>query len=422
MLIYVITTIVIKIDFNKEFSKNYLNMTKKKIKFQNSLNGKTISIPFNNDLKLINKLGEFLKPPLPFEVFIYFAPNPLITGNGRKLSNFKSFITKNKKFQSQKFDEMLINTLKECKKYGFKTNLLMNNIMLGMVYDNKNLVSDIKNIQNYLEKLYKTKCLDRITIGNPYLLELINYKKLKNLEVKTSVNFQIKNAKTIEMLNIFYDNWLRENQLTCIEIQKDLLRDFKTLKQIRREIKNKIKFSIIINEGCITGCPYQIVHQVYASIMPVKASLDFDKKFKFAVAKCKHITCSAPWKIFDSNWILPKHLKYYKNLIDEFKLTDRNDSTETILNTVKAYTTGEYDKENLCKLISLLNMENFLFPESILDKEFFKKITTHKKSNDLYFKKLWRKLLNFNKTNNVKPIIKLKGLQKEKLHNFIGSD
>jgi len=397
-------------------------MVNKKIKFQNSLNGKTIDIPFNNDLELIDKLGKLLKSPLPFNVFIYFAPNPLITGNGRKLSNFKFFITKDRKFQSRKFDKILIKALKKCKNYGFKTNLLMNNIMLGMVHDNKNLVSDIKIIQNYLEKLYKTKYLDRITIGNPYLLELINYEKFKNLEVKTSVNFQIKNAKTIEMLNIFYDNWLGKNRLTCVEIQKDLLRDLRALKEIRKKTKNKIKFSIIINEGCITGCPYQIAHQVHASTMPIEASSDFDKRFKFAVAKCKHVACSVPWKIFDSNWILPKHLKYYKNLIDEFKLTDRNDSTETILNTVKAYTTGKYNKENLCELISLLNMENFLFPESILSKDFFQKITAPKKLNDLYFKNLWKKLLDFNKKKNIKPFIKLKGLQKEKLHKFIGND
>lgn len=394
----------------------------KKIKFQNSLNGKTIDIPFNNDLELIDKLGKLLKPPLPFNVFVYFAPSPLIIGNGRKLSNFKFFITKDRKFQSRKFDKMLIKALRKCKNYGFKTNLLMNNIILGMVHDNKNLVKDIKIIQNYLEKLYKTKCLDRITIGNPYLLELINYGKFKNLEVKTSVNFQIKNAKTIEMLNIFYDNWLGKDRLACVEIQKDLLRDFKALKEIRKKTKNKIKFSIIINEGCITGCPYQIVHQVYASTMPIGVSLDFDKKFKFAVAKCKHITCSAPWKIFDSNWILPKHLKYYKNLIDEFKLTDRNDSTETIFNTIKAYTTGKYNKENLCELISLLNMENFLFPESILDKDFFQKITAPRKLNDLYFKNLWKKLSDFNRKKNIKPFIKLKGLQKEKLHKFIGNN
>lgn len=397
-------------------------MVEKKIKFQKYLNSKAIAIPFNNDLKLISQLGKMLKPPLPFEVSIYFAPNPLMATAGRRFPNYKNFIGKYKNFQTKKFDQVIIKTLKETKRYGFKTNLLLNNILLGMVHDNKTLIRDIKKIQNYLEKLYKTGYLDKVTIGNPYLLELINWNRLKNLEIKTSVNFQIKNAKTIEMLNILCDNWLNKNKLTTIEIQKDLLRDLKTLKEIKKTVKNKIKLSIIINEGCITSCPYQLAHQIHAFSTPIKALSSFDKNFKFAIAKCKYITCSAPWKIFDSNWILPKHLKYYQNLIDEFKLTDRNDSTETIINTVKAYTSEEYDKENLCKLISLLNMENFLFPEFILGKDFFKKVTSDKKPSDKYYKRLWKKLASYNKNKGVKVSVKLKGLQKKNLYRFIGND
>lgn len=392
------------------------------MKYQKCLKGKNIVVPFNNDPNLISELSELLKPPLPFKISIYFAPNPLISTAGRRLPSYKNFIEKNRNFQSKKFDQMLIKVLKEAKSYGFKTNLLLNNILLGMVHDNKTLIHDIKKIQNYLEKLYKTGYLDKVTISNPYLLELINWSKLKNLEIKTSVNFQIKDAKTIEMLNILCDNWLEKNRLTTIEIQKDLLRDIKTLKKIKKIIKDKIKLSIIINEGCITSCPYQLVHQIHAFSTPIKSLPSFDKNFKFAIAKCKYITRSAPWKIFDSNWILPKHLKYYKNLIDEFKLTDRNDSTETILNTVKAYVSGEYDKENLCKLISLLNMEKFLFPEFILEKDFFKKVTSDKKPDDKYYKKLWRKVITYNKKKGIKVGIKIKGLQKSNLHRFIGND
>jgi len=133
------------------------------IKFQNYLAGKTIAVPFNNDFKLISKLGKLLKPPLPFEVSIYFAPNPLISTAGRRFPNYKNFMEKNKKFQTKKFDQMLIKALKEAKIYGFKTNLLLNNVLLGMAHDNKTLIHDIKNIQNYLEKLYKTGYLDKVT-------------------------------------------------------------------------------------------------------------------------------------------------------------------------------------------------------------------------------------------------------------------
>jgi len=76
-------------------------------RFQNYLSGKTITVPFNNDFKLISKLGELLKPPLPFEMSVCFAPNPLISTAGRRFPGYKNFMEKNKKFQTKKFNKML---------------------------------------------------------------------------------------------------------------------------------------------------------------------------------------------------------------------------------------------------------------------------------------------------------------------------
>lgn len=391
------------------------------MKYFSFLSKKTISIPYNNDPNLIKKLGEFFIEPRQFDIYIYFAPNPLITNTGRKLPNAKNYLNRNKKFDKNKFEKELILALKNVKKYGFKTNLLLNNVLLGIPHSNEDLKIVIPRIQKYLERLNYKNILDRVTISNPYLLELINWKKLPNVEIKTSVNFQIKSSKSIDLANNISNLWLDKN-IDAVEIQKDLLRNTKILKEIKKKIDKKIKLSIIVNEGCLIGCPYQMAHQLYAFSFPVKGKKINLEMLLFNIAKCKYITRAEPWRMLDANWILPLWLKYYSNFIDEFKLTDRDAATKDMLYIVKAYTTGEYDPKNLCRLISLLNMEKFLFPESVLPKNFFTKISKGNIKNDNYYKKIWKKIVIYNEfEKNKNIIIGLNGLQKSNLHKFIGN-
>ena len=391
------------------------------MKYLSSLRGKTISIPYNNDPDLIKKLEGLLIHPRLFDVYIYFAPNPRIINAGRKLPNAKNYLNKNK-FDGNKFDNELILALKKAKKFGFRTNLLLNNVLLGIPHSNEDLKIVIPKIQKYLEELYSKNILDRVTISNPYLLELINWKKLPNVEIKTSVNFQIKSPSSIDLVNNVSNFWL-DKKIDCIEIQKDLLRNVKALKEIKKKIDKKTKLSIIINEGCLTGCPYQMAHQLYSFSFPTKKGKINPENISFNIAKCKYITRAEPWRALDANWILPAWLKYYAKLIDEFKLTDRDASTEDILYIVKSYTTGDYDKGNLCRLISLLSMEKFLFPESVLPVNFFEDISGEISQNDNYYKKIWKKIANHNKSSEDKDItIGLNGLRRENLHKFIGNN
>jgi len=392
------------------------------MKYLSFLEGKVISIPYNNDPDLIKKLGEFFVEPRPFDIHVYFAPNPLVTNTGRKLPNAKNYIDGNKNFDKNKFDKELVFALKEAKKYGFKTNLLLNNVLLGIPHSNEDLKIVIPKIQKYLEELNSDDILDRVTISNPYLLELINWKKLPNVKIKTSVNFQIKSSKSIDLVNNLSHFWLDKN-IDSIEIQKDLLRDMKSLNEIKKKIDKKTKLSIIVNEGCLIGCPYQMAHQLYAFSFPSKKEKINSDDILFNIAKCKYMTRAEPWRVLDANWILPLWLKYYTGLIDEFKLTDRNATTEDILYTTKAYTTGDYDRENLCRLISLLNMEKFLFSESVLPRNFLKKVSKNIGTNDNYYKKIWEKIVVYNKShNNGDIIIGLDGLRRSNLHKFIGND
>ena len=244
---------------------------------------------------------------------------------------------------------------------------------------------------------------------------------MPKVEIKTSVNLQIKNAKSIDLLNNISKTWL-DSDISAVEIQKDLLREPRELAKIRAKINPQIKLSILINEGCLLGCPYQIAHQIHSFSFPNDRYEKEGEGFNFGVAKCKYITNQEPWRILDANWILPEQLKKLSRVIDEFKITDRHASTETIINTVRAYVFEVYNKENINELISMLSMEKFDLPEKLLPVDFFEKVMAEKKPLDAYYKNIWKKIEKHNKLKNVPVHIVIKGKSKNGLHKYIGNN
>lgn len=380
---------------------------------------KSIAVPYNNDPKLIDFLVDFVNEYKPkFQIYLYFSPGIHILGSGRKVTNLDSFVDKNK-FLSKKFDGHLEASLKKAKKGGLKINLLLNNVLFGLPQNNKEMIRDANRVQNYLELLNNKIGLNRVTIANPYILEIIDWKKLPNVEVKTSVNLQIKDASSIKMINTLSKFWLLKS-IDVVELQKDLLRDYETLKKIRKINKN-CRLSIIVNEGCLRGCPYQLAHQLHSSSFSLtkKNKVNLETPF-LNTSKCKFITSSEPWRILDANWILPENLKYYKNLIDEIKLTDRLASTEEILNIFLAYTTGKYE-DNLSKLISMLRMEEFELPKFLIPKNFFERTVLKKNASQAYFTKIWKNIVKYNIKNKKSMGIKPRGISKQNLLDFINN-
>lgn len=381
-----------------------------------------ISIPYNNDIQLVDKINELpIKKNGHNRIIFYFAPSISITGSGRRFPNYQTYI-ENGDFNSKLFDEDINIFLQKCRKYGFKTCVLFNDILFGMPYNNYDLTNRIPKIQNYLEHLDEQNLTEYVCIANPYLLETINWDRIKNLKVKASVNFQIKSGKTINLLNNLIKNWFPKGKLAEVEIQKDLLRDIERVKRIREELDSSVDLSIIMNEGCLTGCPYQIVHQVHSSTISFKDVIDYNEKFEFGIARCKNITASEPWLFLDANWILPRHLEKYNGIIDSFKLTDRSDSTNMIINKVKAYFLNEYDHENINPLISMMQMEKWHFPEEILPNNFDEVIFAGKTVPDSFYKEIWKNIVTYNKEKypEIATAINLKKLSKGRLYKFEG--
>jgi len=380
-----------------------------------------INIPYNNDIKLVDRINELGLQTADTNIVFYFAPSADMAGTGRRLPNRQRYM-KNGIFEPDLFEQDIYQFLLKCKVYHFETCILFNDILQGMPYNNEDLKNKIPRIQRYLEYIDAENLIDYVCIANPYMLELLNWNRIKNLKVKASVNFQIKSEKTIKILNQLVKNYFPDGKLAEVEIQKDLLRDIGKIKEIREALDFSVKLSVIINEGCLCGCPYQIVHQLHSATINMKDADDYDEKFQFSNARCKNILASEPWLFLDANWILPRHIEKYRGIVDCFKLTDRTDDTDAIIDKVKAYFQNDYDRENVNSLITLMQKEKWHFSEELLPDDFEQHIFSGKSIPESYYIQIWEKIKKYNKEKypEVDTVFHPIKLIKEELYQFEG--
>lgn len=380
-----------------------------------------ISIPYNNDILLIDKINELGLKNADTNVIFYFAPSTDISGTGRRLPNRQLYM-KDGSFDSNLFEKDIYEFLLRCRKYHFETCVLFNDILQGMPYNNEDLKHKIPKIQRYLEYIDEENLVDYVCIANPYMLELINWGRIRNLKVKASVNFQIKNERTIKILNNLVKNYFPNGKLAEVEIQKDLLRDPGKIKEIRDALDLSVNLSVIINEGCLCGCPYQIVHQLHSATISIKDANEYNEKFQFSNARCKNILTSEPWLFLDANWILPRHIERYRGIVDGFKLTDRTDDTDVIVRKVKAYFLNDYDQENINPIITLMQREKWHFPESLLPGDFDRRIFSGKSVPDSYYRDIWENIKKYNKENYPEEETAIRSIKlfKDELYKFEG--
>lgn len=380
-----------------------------------------ISIPYNNDLQLVDKINELGLVKAGVNVIFYFAPSIDLAGTGRRLPNYQRYII-NGTFDSDIFVKDMEQFLLKCSAYHFETCVLFNDILQGMPYNNEDLKGKVPKIQRYLEYIDEKRLTDYVCIANPYMLELINWKRMQNLKVKASVNFQIKSEKTVRMLNNIVKEYFPDGRLAEVEIQKDLLRDIGKIREIREALDPSVKLSIIINEGCLCGCPYQIVHQIHSATIHGEDVAGYHERFQFSNARCKRILATEPWLFLDANWILPRHIEKYQGVVDSFKLTDRVDSTDVIVRKVKAYFLNDYDKENINTIITLMQEEKWCFPEKLLPDDFDQTIFSGKSVPESYYLAIWQKIKEFNKQNDPREeaAVQAMKLNKDELYRFEG--
>lgn len=101
-----------------------------------------------------------------------------------------------------------------------------------------------------------------------------------------------------------------EDHVDALTPNNTLLRDLEGLRRLRSAFRGELR--LIVNEACIPGCPYRTQHfyeMGYGN--PYPCSL------------CERMLDEAPWLRLTGAWVLPRHLAYYDDLCDSYKLAGR---------------------------------------------------------------------------------------------------
>ena len=218
-----------------------------------------------------------------------------------------------------------IDTIKLIHKNDIRANLVINSTCDGTkAYDLKT----IERLVKVITKLHRTCKLDALTIANPLLIQTIK-NRLPQIHITASVLGEIDSVQRA----IFYDKLGAD----VIVPDRDINRDFKTLKEIKEAIGTKLR--IMVNEGCMYRCPYRIFHFNYMAHLSKENKSPTDHFFN----NCSLIDKMDPFQVFKSNWIRPEDTGKYKEITALFKISGRTRDEDWINNTTKAYLNGTYE-------------------------------------------------------------------------------
>lgn len=212
-------------------------------------------------------------------------------------------------FQQDNYEVEIFDFMKVCKENSIKTILLLN---WWCEWEKSWLLEYISPILDYVNKLYDF-WLTSISLTNMLYIPLIK-NRFPNIEIYASVNTDL---YTIEQCIYLKRLWV-----DVLTVYRDLNRDLETLKEIKKQ--TWLKIQLIINEGCMSECPY---YRQHSSIQT--HCVDNEDNFIW-FAWCKKNFLDNLKTIFKLKIIRPEDMHYYSDIVDVYKLSTRGYSLDRI--------------------------------------------------------------------------------------------
>ncbi len=268
---------------------------------------------------------------------IYFQPPKKVMGSGRVI------------FEEENYEKTIEELIKTCKKNDVSSNLLLNATCEG---DDTGEKKYSGTIMLYLKKLKKIG-LCSVSVTNPIHIQRIK-KEVPGLIIHSSINCYVKNSE--------HAKYLKHLGVDVITIDRDINRDIKLIKKIKKDTGAQIK--AVLNEGCLKNCPYRHAH--FNMISHGKDTDYFDE------TSCVNIYREFPEKVFQIPFIRPEDLKKYDGVVDYYKLSTRTTRTDKIIFILNAYINERFDGDLLFLLSTKGLFEHFKsIDNKILNKEGF---------------------------------------------------
>jgi collagenase-like PrtC family protease len=213
-----------------------------------------------------------------------------------------------------------------------------------------------------LEWIDHTAGADEVTIGMPYLVDLVS-KRFPRLKIKISTTARV---NTVRKALQYEDMGVEE-----IIIDEHINREFKTLEAIRKAVKCTLE--LIVNNICLWQCPYNYEHVNHDGHASREGEEDQYCYLQYPGYLCLYRKLMDPVELLKSPWIRPEDIPHYESIgYDRFKITERFKRTPLLLENVRAYENRHYDG-NLLDLFTLprkgaftpVHLEYFIQPKHV---------------------------------------------------------
>lgn len=253
----------------------------------------------------------------------------------------------------------------EARKIGVGFNYTLNSFFpYGTKQGFVDAIPEIKKVIKKLEKIG----VERVTVANPILLELIRSECHSNIKVEISTCMHVDTATQIKYLHDRYNI-----DKVCGNLLKN--RDFDFLQSAAEYCnKNDIAYELMVNEFCGVGGDEYATHCVYRDSCYMchatnKTLEDANSFNEYPMKLCTGSRNESPSNWLKLRFVRPEDLKEYRAIgISNFKITGRTGSTEYIVKTLRRYMSEDFDG-NLLNLWKPLESITFDQPESFVPYE-----------------------------------------------------
>ncbi len=216
------------------------------------------------------------------------------------------------------------------------------NSPLAFNTENINFRKRFEKLDKLLNQLYKIG-INKLRVANPQLSSyLYRHYKQFNIYASTSLNY-----KTISE----YKNLIQMHpEIKQIVPSHDLNKNFRFLKNLTKNYPT-LNIEIIVNEGCMKGCPHRSLHENVNSNFKFNMS-DLSLSENYCITFCTYLSEKYPFKSLTlNNNIFPWELEEYSKIgINNFKLVGRDTYNQEIEYSIIKYYLYFLAIENLKKI------------------------------------------------------------------------
>lgn len=213
------------------------------------------------------------------------------------------------------------------------------------------------NLTRYLADLEKTG-VDSLIVSHPLIMAQVKSKTKLKLSVSTVC--EITTARSA----LYYENMGADTIIPSMNANLDL----DALRLMKKSLKHA-KLRIMINERCLGDCPWRTAHFFQNSERDTNQKYTYDQYY----LNCHRMFYENPWMLLSNNAIRPEDLRFYEDIISDFKIVGRLAPIEDTLTRIKAYSEASFNGNFVQLLISqfkkVINIPNKSL-EGLIEKKF----------------------------------------------------